>query len=1052
MAKGKILVSLIALILPAISASAQKNEAGQYVDFPEHAEILSFEQSEKPARALKKSSVEISPLHSKLGEYSLLWEWKRGGAGIEIPGAIPYLKENPNPKETSVSTFVFWVYSETPVDGDLTFSFMKGDSLCCSFRYNLGFSGWRGAWVAFDRDMEGTPEEGMDRVVISSPENVKKGRLFFDGIITSAFEDARYHTADFQAPFINEGTTSHWLVLLQSWNKRLDIPVSDSISAEDAEEMEAVRERFITLVTDGKKVKSPEELRSMFASYDIHLNKDGSLSGKPIFFTRYGETYINVGIPDASARFSENGELLRPANDFMLDLAVAYMHATDIEWKEEVAEMYVGMTRHMLDQGFAAGSALGTLHHLGYSMRNFYTAPVIMKDVLEEAGLEEDVQQAMEWFSGVGEVKTAPEMPGMDIDAFNTSLMGRTASLLMLKDSPYKKAYLLALSRWIDNGFRYADGLRPAFKPDGTVQHHRKAYPAYATGGFDGAVNAVWILHGTEYSISETSHDILKKALLEMRFYCNKKSFPLAMSGRHPDGKGALIPGQYGLLADAGTPDGSQAIDKDLAEAYLRLDGNGRWSKKFKDAGFSAEAAPEGCHSYPFNCSLTYRQGEWSVTIAGHSRYLWSSEIYNGANHYGRYLTHGSMQILADGSPEISCTGSGFSQEGWDWCHIPGATAAEIPMEAMKADVRNVDEFSGYEEMLLSDEWFAGGVTHKGEAGAYAMILHEHDKYNGSLRARKSYFAFGNRIIALGSDLENFLPGSSLHTTLFQNVLSDPQLDITRVNGGSIAAREFDHQYEGELITVQDRFGNAWFVKNGRINVYRGLQHSLHEETDAPTEGYFEKAYICHGEIVSEGAVRGDAYMKDSYEYMTVIHATDDEISRYSEKLPYTVIRCDRKAHLIRDDESGIISGAIFESLGKEDTERKTGSAGLSGIVEASPCMVMMSRSGSTLTLSISNPDLNLYEGPSDEILDEHGDRIERSVYGREWIDNGCGQTGIDITLKGRWVIENPGHSDVEIRPEGEDTHLHFTSGAAKTEEIQLSRITMKPEEQITVQ
>ena len=587
MTTNRIIVTLVVLLSSMLTAAAQ------YTDFPDHKEILSFEQDAKAVKALKKSSVDISPLHSKLGENSLLWKWKKEGAGIEIPGIIPYLPENPNPKETSVSTFVFWVYSETPVDGKLKFSFMKGDSLCCQFSYGLDFKGWRGAWVAFDRDMEGTPAVGMDKVIITAPENVKKGRLFFDGIITSAFEDVRHHTADFQAPFINKETTMHWLVLLNSWEKALDITPDASVSAEDIAQMETVRERFITLVTDGKKVQDAGRLREQFASYGITENKDGSIKGKPIFFTRYGETYINVGIPDASKIFSDNGQLLRAANDFMFNLALAYLKSDDPAWKDELAGMYITMTRHMLDQGYAAGSALGTLHHLGYSMRNFYTAPVMMKDVLEAAGLADEVQQAMEWFSGVGEVKTAPVEPGMDIDAFNTSLMGRTAALLMLEDSPYKKAYMQALSRWIDNGFRYAEGFKPAFKPDGTVQHHRKAYPAYATGGFDGAVNAVWMLHGTDYAISETGHNVLKKALLEMRFYCNKKSFPLAMSGRHPDGKGALIPEQYGRLADAGSPDGTSAIDRELAGAYLRLDADGRWSRQFTEAGFTTEGGAD---------------------------------------------------------------------------------------------------------------------------------------------------------------------------------------------------------------------------------------------------------------------------------------------------------------------------------------------------------------------------------------------------------------------------------------------------------------------------
>lgn len=35
------------------------------------------------------------------------------------------------------------------------------------------------------------------------------------------------------------------------------------------------------------------------------------------------------------------------------------------------------------------------------------------------------------------------------------------------------------------------------------------------------------------------------------------------------------------------------------------------------------------------------------------------------------------------------------------------------------------------------------------------MKLHEHDKYNGSHRARKSYHFFNGMIVCLGTDIEN---------------------------------------------------------------------------------------------------------------------------------------------------------------------------------------------------------------------------------------------------------------------------------------------------------
>ena len=183
----------------------------------------------------------------------------------------------------------------------------------------------------------------------------------------------------------------------------------------------------------------------------------------------------------------------------------------------------------------------------------------------------------------------------------------------------------------------------------------------------------------------------MKHALMEMRFYCNLKSFPLAMSGRHPDGEQALIPEQYARLADAGSPDGKFLIDKELAAAYLRIGPEkGRWVDKFAAADIIPEKSPTGAKAYNYNSSLSYRENDWLVTIAGHSRYLWASEIYVGANHYGRYLTHGSMQILGDSSANggdghhVSSFGSGYQVAGFDWCHIPGTTVAVIPMEVMK--------------------------------------------------------------------------------------------------------------------------------------------------------------------------------------------------------------------------------------------------------------------------------------------------------------------------------------------------------------------------------
>ena len=639
-------------------------------------------------------------------------------------------------------------------------------------------------------------------------------------------------------------------------------------------------------------------------------------------------------------------------------------------------------------------------------MRNFYTAPVIMKEVLRQAGLAGQMQMAMEWFCGAGEVKTAPEQLGMDIDAFNTSLMGRFASVIMLEDSPHKLVYMMALSRWVDNGFKYTEGTNPAFKRDGTVVHHRKCYPEYAVGGFKGSINAIWMLAKTAFAVSEESHRIQKEALLTMRFFSQLKSFPLAMSGRHPDGTRSLIPNQFALLADAGSPDGMQKTDKELAQAYLRINGNdGRWAQKFIDAGFVAEAAPTGGKNLAYNCSLSYRQDDWLLTFAGHSRYLWAAETYQRENHYGRYLTHGSMQIM-NGKDSFK---SGYQLAGWDWAHIPGTTSAAVPLEKMKANVLNVDEFSGYEEMLLSDEWFAGGLSFGEQAAMYSMKLHEHDKYNGSLKARKSFFAFGNRIVCVGDGLENNHNGAELHTTLFQN-----SIDIDSCCEPST--------YNSDKVVICDRFGNAYFVRNADVVLTKGLQNSYHEETDASTEGYFEKAYINHGTVCT-GAE------DDRYEYLAVISPTEEQKTEYSEAMPYSVLRADQNAHIVKDHHTSITACAAFETVAVDET-----------VISVTPSLLMYASCDGKLCMSVSNPDLALYEGESDEILDADGKRTERSVYGRKWINNPSALVTVMVELAGSWEIEDAGDSQINLEIKKDSTILTITTNECKTEDFILRR------------
>ena len=797
-----------------------------------HAQIVtdermfSFEEPQLPACVTGvRSQLNRSGAHYKDGKYSLEWTFEPNGV-LELRKDLKFEKKDPTGKDLYLSAFIVWIYNEQPQDAAIEFEFLKDGRKCTSFPFGINFKGWRATWVCYERDMQGTPEEGMNGLRIVAPN--AKGRLFIDHLITATKVDARQQTADLQVPFVNAGTTNHWLVLYKHSLLKPDIeltPVSDS----QRQEMRLLERRFRDMIYTKGKI-TEKEVEAIRKKYDLYriTYKDGQVTGVPVFMVRASEAYERM-IPDWDKdMLTKMGIEMRAYFDLMKRIAVAYHNSeADSPTREEMKRKFMAMYDHITDQGVAYGSCWGNIHHYGYSVRGLYPAYFLMKDVLRDEGKLLEAERTLRWYAITNEVYPKPEGNGIDMDSFNTQTTGRIASILMMEDTPEKLQYLKSFSRWIDYGCRPAPGLSGSFKADGGAFHHRNNYPAYAVGGLDGATNMIYLFSRTSLAVSELAHRTVKNVLLAMRFYCNKLNFPLSMSGRHPDGKGKLVPMHYALMAVAGTPDGKDDFDKEMASAYLRLVSSDssvaeqepeympkvsnaqerRIAERLVRNGFRAEPDPQGNLSLGYGCVSVQRRGNWSAVARGHSRYLWAAEHYLGHNLYGRYLAHGSLQILtAPPGQTVTPATSGWQQEGFDWNRIPGVTSIHLPLDLLKANVLNVDTFSGMEEMLYSDEAFAGGLSQQKMNGNFGMKLHEHDKYNGTHRARKSFHFIGGMIVCLGSDIENSHTEYPTETTIFQLAVTDQAAHDywkKEAGGGKVW---MDHLGTGYYVPVAARF------------------------------------------------------------------------------------------------------------------------------------------------------------------------------------------------------------------------------------------------------
>lgn len=999
-----------------------------------HERLLSFEEAQVPAfvTTTAPSQLSLSEDHRRDGRRSLCWTYQPHGV-LSVKKDLKFERKDPTGRDTYLSAFIVWVYNEQAQDKTIRFEFLKDGRVCASFPFGINFTGWRGAWVCYERDMQGTPEEGMNEVRVVAPD--VPGKLFFDHLLTAAKVDARQQTPDVQVPFVNKGTTNHWLVVYEHSLWKPDIPLAPVTDAQ-RQDIRKMERRFREMLYTPSAL-SEKEINTLRRKYDFYqiAYKDGRVTGRPIWFVRQSEAYERL-LPDWDKdMFVRQGVELSDYFNLMKRLSTAYLDAEDPDLKEELKRKFLAMYDNATDQGIAYGSCWGNIHHYGYSMRGLFVSYFLMKEALRDAGKLEEAQRTLNWYAITNEVYPKPLTDGIDIDTFNTKLQGRMAGILIREDSPEKLQYLRSFSRWLDHGCRPADGLAGSFKADGACFHHCNLYPAYAVGGLEGAVNMIYLLSGTEFKLSETAHRTVKNVLLTMRFYCNLKQWPLSLSGRHPNGKGELIPLQYATMALAGTPDGQQARDPEMAAAYLRLvdhdsvpdeeapdylpKASARQEREMKQRleaeGFRPEPHPQGNRALGYGCVSVQRRDNWAVVVRGHSRYLWAAEHYLPANFYGRYLAHGSMQLLTSNPHQpVTLATSGWQEGGFDWNRIPGTTAIHLPFDRLRARVLNVDTFSGMEEMLYSDEAFAGGLSQAHTNGNFGMKLHEHDKYNGSHRARKSFHFFDDVIVCLGTDIENRNTEFPTETTVFQLAALTPE------------TRHYWNRFKSDGQTYIDPNGTGYCLGKSSMKQARFERNfpqvTVGERSDKPTRGDWVSLVLQHGKA-PQGA---------RYEYAVLPRTDAASLKAFARKPSYRILRQDRDAHIVRSLRGGLTSYVLFE------TPRLLPAEG--PLLQADTCCLVMTREEEgKLLLTVCQPDLALYRGPSDEAFDEHGRRIERSIYSRPWKDNASGEMPVTLTLKGRWkVAETP---DCRLlSADKKQTVIRFTCRHAASFEVELEK------------
>ncbi len=903
----------------------------------QQADYESFEDG-IPAHfaATRAASLSLSPWHSKQGKNSLRWDWSRGEE-LVIHHGIGDLSRRGGLGKHNKPSFAVWVYMEAPVAGALVFEFREGDKVTGSFRFPLAFTGWRQARPFYDDFPHGRPTPQVDSIRIAAPREVATGTVFLDLI--------KYNTLTYPGRAIIPEQEAQW-----------QRPVPDVARFPGPERVTAAERAGIRALLgpdEGPGVGEAvvKDLCAKVQALGIVRDGHGVRGGPGIDrLLQYCCEFGELGSREQNYWPDEHGPTWPPGvqapgamSALAHEVAVAYRASRDAEQRRRLAEAFVLIEDHLHDQGMQAAAGF---HWNWWYGGAWADAVFLMRDVLAQEGRLARQCDYFLWNWGGGTV-FAEAAPPSHMDFYLLDVPRLLRACLMQTEAGEQVRWLRAFRTMLERSI-----LQPtsALKVDGCTYHHGGHYFHYAFAAIPGLASTVRQLSDTPWRLSAEAHDRVRRAMLAQRIFCNQRDVPLSLSGRMPfvEYSMRVLPQGLDALAHSGTPDGTQAVDPEVAAAYLRLVPAAAKGEPYRTLGIRPEPEPNGCFVMPYGALLSHRRDTWLASVHGQSKYVWGTERQSRVNCFGLFQGLGHLEIMAGGNP-VSAQASGRERSGWDWRRFEGTTVPQLPLQAL-------DE--GWTSPY-SPETFVGGLSHQGRQGLFAMIVNQPLPGGKTLTGRKSWLFSDERILCLGSDISCDETQYPTQTTLCQKRL--PRNDKgeflpTSLDGTDLTAFPWES-------TLADA-GAHWFLDVQQTGYYvpagqtaaivRAHQRSREYQDLEDTEGDFLTAWLDHGK--APGAA--------SYEYMLLVRATGEAMQRLVAQPPYRVMQRDLAAHIVWDNAGRRWSCALF--VPQEVAALSVGPDALQVKAVDRPCLLMTEaiRDGQ-LAVSVADPDLNLHEGVS---------------------------------------------------------------------------------------
>lgn len=890
-----------------------------------------------------KGTFSFSDRHYKLGQKSLRWDWVAGDTIIIdlTPAQEAYIL----PRLISGQTHYFetWIYNETAAKDTFALKFYNWQgNPQFSFQFNVNYTGWRRLLRSYRANMimmypsfqtrVGEAQWNVDKILFLAP-LTGSGTIYIDDINyikDGGITESDYVMPDLYSKAVYKATAKDIHYSTDSLSKLVAAVTPTSSEVID---IATIRRNIEDL--KHKRIPTAAELQSAnneYLTYNIVINNNqikGTHIARPQqignMFSTFTYTVRNVNNNDNSSK-EKLINLLRLLIDSGLDEGSGYWFAGGVEGYYDVIFFN--------------------------ALRDAY--PLVPQD------LREKIWRWLKWSTDVN-LGWSPTSDGN----FNTDnvFVLSTAYLCTILYSPNDATTakdIKTLKQFVEKFLTPQKGISGGMKIDGTSFHHNGHYNIYMYA-FSALIDTILTPITTQsFKINANAYNNLRKVTYGQYVSSNLTQFANSFSGRHPFLTEMIISAPlYVKLAKIGGIVLNNSYDPIIAGMYTRLTND---NTKF--AGASAEPFPKGFWQMNYSPAAIYRRDNWVATMRGMTNNLWGSEIYVESNVYGRYQSYGSLEIVYPSGMQ----GSGMLRRGWDWNKPPGTTTIVYPFDSLKTPA------SLYEESLLK---FAGGVKFgvpsektpsdiilqdfHGDYGVFGFNFQQLPSsatvtHSTSFVFRKSFFCFGDKIVCLGSNINNDRNWRNTITTLFQGILPSTSTAI-EVDGSGKAAFPFSQSLNNTSAhRLLDAYKTGYYIMPGStIQVEKKNQISPDQSgSNATSNADYANAYIDHGKAPVNG----------KYAYVVLPNTTSSKLNDFANNMASTstrefeILQQDEFAHIVRQKSTDVIGLSLFTSNVNLTSNE---------VVKANdvPCVAMLQIRNDTLRINVVNPDINFVNNES---------------------------------------------------------------------------------------